>query len=417
MVCLGAVVFGWTQGAWGQAASSDIPLEIHGFLEAATASRITGDPTQADDLVLSEVRFRLDLSRYDDRSDMTFKGDFTADGISGEVDIDVRQASITLRLADWLDLRAGRQVLTWGTGDFVFLNDLFPKDFVSFFVGREDEFLKVPSNALRFTAYAGPLNFDIVWTPLFEPDRFITGERLSFFDPSTPGLVSAASMGEPLRSVRPARELGNGELAGRLFRTIDGYELSLYGYVGYTKQPLAFDPTADMAVHSRLGVYGASARGSLLGGITYLEGAYYDSVDDVGTDSNVPNSQIRALAGHERELIANLTLGAQYYVEWTLDHDELLANSDTPEFEPSEVRHTVTTRLTYRLRQETLTLSLFGFVSPNDGDAHLRPLLDYSWSDAVSLAVGANIMLGDDPTFFGQLENNSNAYFRLRYSF
>ena len=30
---------------------------------------------------------------------------------------------------------------------------------------------------------------------------------------------------------------------------------------------------------------------------------------------------------------------------------------------------------------------------------------------------GANILFGPDPTFFGQLENNSNAFFRVRYSF
>lgn len=406
-----------TPGTARAQGAGEFPVEIHGLLEVATGSRITDDPLQPDDFVLSEVRFRLDVSHYGDRSDLTFKGDFTADGVTGEVDLDIRQASITLQLAEWLDLRAGRQVLTWGTGDFVFLNDLFPKDFVSFFIGRDDEFLKAPSNALKFTAYSGTVNFDLVWTPMFEPDRFITGQRLSFFDPSAPGLVSATSMGQPLQSRLPRRELSNGEVAGRLFRTIGGYELSLYGYLGSTKQPLAFDPVANLATHSELGVYGGSVRGNLAGGIANLEGAYYDSDDDDGTNPNIPNSQIRVLAGYERELVANVTAGAQYYLEWTQDYDDLIANASTPQFEPSEFRHTITMRLTHRLRQETLTLSLFGFFSPNDGDAHLRPSFNYKWSDAVTIAAGANIMLGDDATFFGQLENNSNAYLRIRYSY
>ena len=95
--------------------------------------------------------------------------------------MDVRQAVIILRASDWLDVRAGRQVLTWGTGDLLFLNDLFPKDFVSFFVGRDDEYLKAPANALRLTFYSSLVNLDLVATPVFEPDRSITGERLSFF--------------------------------------------------------------------------------------------------------------------------------------------------------------------------------------------------------------------------------------------
>jgi hypothetical protein len=74
-------------------------------------------------------------------------------------------------------------------------------------------------------------------------------------------------------------------------------------------------------------------------------------------------------------------------------------------------------RLTYRLRRETLIPSIFVFVSPDDGDAHLRPSIAYKWSDTVAVTAGANVMLGDDDTFFGQLENNTNAYLRVRYSF
>lgn len=417
IVCVLATSFWSVPNALAQEGWDERVVEIHGFVEAATAGRVTSDRTQLDRLILGEVRFRLDLSHYGDRFELVFKGDLTADGVSREMDIDIRQAAITLHPTEWLDLRAGRQVLTWGTGDLVFLNDLFPKDFVSFFIGREDEFLKAPSNALKFSVYAGPINLDVVWTPIFEPDRFITGERLSFFDPSTSGFVSATSMGQPLESFLPPKKFSNGELAGRIFRTLSGYELSLYGYVGFTKQPLAFDLAADMATHSGLGVYGASARGTWLGGVANLEGAYYDSADDEGTDSNVPHSQFRGLAGYERELIANLTMGLQYYLEWTQDYDELVANSATPQFEPDEIRHTVTTRFTYRLRQETLMLTLFGFFSPSDEDGHLRPSLTYKRSDAVTLTAGANIMFGDDVAFSGQLKDNSNAYLRLRYSF
>lgn len=110
-------------------------------------------------------------------------------------------------------------------------------------------------------------------------------------------------------------------------------------------------------------------------------------------------------------------MGLQYYLEWTQDYDELVANSATPQFEPDEIRHTVTTRFTYRLRQETLMVTLFGFFSPSDEDGHLRPSLTYKRSDAVTLTAGANIMFGDDVAFSGQLKDNSNAYRRLRYSF
>ena len=100
-----------------------------------------------------------------------------------------------------------------------------------------------------------------------------------------------------------------------------------------------------------------------------------------------------------------------------MDHDRLLAASSSPAFEPSGTRHLLTTRLTYRLLQQTLTASLFAFVSPNDEDAYLRPSLSYSWSDALTVALGGNVMVGGDATFFGQLERGSNVYLRGRYSF
>jgi hypothetical protein len=392
-------------------------VELHGFVDFGAGARVVDDPLQPDDLLLSEARFQLDLAHYGERAELALKTDFTWDGVADRADVDVRQATIDLRAWDWLDVRAGRQVLTWGTGDLVFLNDLFPKDFVSFFIGRDDEYLKAPANALRLTFYTPLVNLDVVATPVFEPDRSITGERISFFDPGSGQLVSAYSAPDMPEPERPARTLRNGELAARLFRTVAGYELALYGYAGFTKQPTARDEPDGPPRHSRLGVYGASARGTLLGGIGYVETAYYDGADDVGDSPFVLNSQWRGLAGYERELLPDFTGGFQYYVEHVLDYDRLVAGSPAPDFEPSKTRHVVTTRLTYRLLQQTLTASLFGFVSPNDGDVHLRPGVSYDWSDALRLTAGANVMLGDDPTFFGQLEPATNVYLRARYSF
>jgi hypothetical protein len=417
----------WCGIAWGQTSDDDwgddwddessSPVEIHGFAEAAVSGRFAGP----HELVANEARFRLDLAHYGDKAEFYFKGDFLSDELTGEanvVSVDVRQAVIAIRASSWLDLRAGKQVLTWGTGDLVFLNDLFPKDFVSFFIGRDDEYLKAPSNSIKWTFYTRLFDTDIVWTPVFSSDRYITGERLSFFNPMTSEIVRESTMGRPLEAPKPRQKFDNGEVAVRLFRNVGGYEIALYGYAGFTKQPLAFDPAGATPEHSPLSVYGASVRFNLLGGIANLEGAYYDSRRDRnGYDPYVPNSQTRGLAGYDRELFPNFTTGIQYYAEWTADYEELTTNSPDVRNEPEEIRHLVTTRLTYRLFRETLTLSTFTFYSPSDQDGHVRPVVSYKWSDAVTIAAGVNAMFGDDNSFFGQLENNSNVYLRLRYSF
>jgi hypothetical protein len=404
---------GWGEDDWDD--GGPLPVELHGFVEAGVASRVVQDDAQPDDDVMNEARFRLALDHFTDRAELSFEGDAVADAVTRRIDLDVRQALVTLQPGSTLALRLGRQVMTWGTGDLVFLNDLFPKDFVAFFIGRDDEFLKVPANAVRATFYHDAANVDAVWLPRFTPDRYLTGERLSFFAPSLGRRVGMELVEAPVEAALPDATLDNGELALRVYRTLGGYEFAIYGYAGFTKQPAAFDPVAGAPTFAPLNVIGASLRGALAGGISHAEFAYRDARD--GDDPFVPNSQLRALVGHEREIATNLTLGLQYYLEHTLGHGALLANSPAPRFEPEETRHVVTSRWTYRLWQQTLTLSLFTFWSPNEGDGYLRPVVQRQWSDAVAFALGGNIFFGEAETFFGQFADNTNIYARVRYSF
>ena len=67
---------------------------------------------------------------------------------------------------------------------------------------------------------------------------------------------------------------------------------------------------------------------------------------------------------------------------------------------------------------DNLELSLFVFFSPDELDTYIRPRITYKIIEPLALVVGANVMLGrDDYTFFGQLQENTNVYARLRYSF
>jgi hypothetical protein len=101
-----------------------------------------------------------------------------------------------------------------------------------------------------------------------------------------------------------------------------------------------------------------------------------------------------------------------------MDHDELLANSLAPPFEPDEVRHLLTNRLTYRAGRDKHTWSLFTFYSPSDRDIYARPVYAYRHSDQWSVTAGANLFAGNNEhTFFGQLQDASSAYVRIRFNY
>jgi len=402
---------GW-EDEWGEEPSG---LQWTGFLEGAFGRRLQSDPQVGRSRTLGDLRLRLETAWSNDRLNAGFKGDVWYDAVPEEFDAEVRDLTVAFSPTGNLDMNLGRQVLTWGTGDLLFLNDLFPKDWVSFFAGRDTEYLKAPSNTVRSTWYTERLNVDFAWTPVFEPDNFLTGERFSFFSPLAGSIVAPRP---PLHAVEPDKSFSNGEFALRLFRTVNGNEYAAYGYHGFFKQPTAL--TANFqSTFAPLSALGASLRRPLLSGLFNTEVSYYASRDDRGgTDPAVPNDQLRFLLGYEWEAVTHLTVALQYYLEWTLDHDQLLANSPAPGFEPDEYRHVVTNRLTWRLQQDKLSLSLFTFYSPSDDDFYLRPSIAYRYSDQWSVSGGANLFGGDAPhTFFNQFSDNGNAYVRIRYSY
>lgn len=390
-------------------------LTFSGFAEIAYGRKLEADPNFSTRRSLGDLRARLETEWSNDALLLTVKGEALYDDYDAESDIDFRELSLQASPTSSVDLKIGRQVLTWGTGDLLFLNDLFPKSWVSFFSGRDDEYLKAPSDAVRMTWFTEHVNLDAVWSPRFEPDEYLTGERFSFFSPLAGAIVAPRP---PLSAARPGRSFDNGELALRLFKTAGSTEYAAYFYRGFYKRPLGLNADFE-PIFPRLSVYGASMRRPLAKGLFNAEFAYHKSRgDSSGTNPLIPNDQLRVLLGYEFEARPRLTVGLQYYLEQTRDYGALIASSLAPSFEPDRQRHVLTNRLTYRTSQDMLTLSLFTFFSPSDNDYFLRPSISFRQSDRWTFTGGANLFGGEHShTFFGQLEDDTNVYFRARFNF
>lgn len=399
-------------------------IDLHGFVEARGGLRTRSDPHEPD-TALAEIRFQVEAEEMYQGAVFHGKVDFLYDTVvpSQAVDLDlgygwfdVRAASVLLRPTEYLDVQGGRQILTWGVGDLIFINDLFPKDWNSFFLGRDAEYLKAPSDALKAAFYADWANLDIVYTPAFDSDRYIDGRMISYYNDQT---MAVAGRNAVVNPEERNRWFEDDELALRIYQNIDAYELALYGYVGYWKSPNGFDPVSGRATFPRLSVYGASARGPVLEGIGSLEMGFYDSRDDRdGNDRNVRNSETRFLVGYEQELAKNLTGGVQYYLEYMSDHDEYEESLPSGFPGRDEVRHVLTLRLTRLLMNQNLELSFFGYYSPSDEDAYVRPSVHYKVDDHWSVSTGAGVFFGrQDHTFYAQFENNSNIWAAVRYAY
>lgn len=399
---------------------------LSGFAEGLWTGGIDDRNITGRDYMVAETRLQLRLESYGESAEAFAKLDFVQDGFdSTSYDWELREAYLKFRLPIGIDFKIGRQILTWGTGDLLFINDVFAKDYLSFFIGRQDQYLKAPQTALRAEWYNRVGSFAIAIIPDFERNILPTGDRISFYNPLSMGIVGSDGYMSP---VEPDNNFDNTEIAFRYARQIAGFSFAGYAYRGFYKEPRGYNPVDQFIYYPRLNVYGASLMGQVAGGIVWLEGGYYDSREDPdGTVYFIENSSMKGFVGFEKELLTDFTANLQFQVEQMVDYesyvnsqDLLIAQSMLPSNVPlnDEQKTLVTSRLRKQLYSQTVTLSLFGFYSPSDDDSYLRFSTEYKYSDELSLMVGGNIFDGSQLyTAFGQFDLNDNVYLKVNYGF
>jgi len=400
-------------------------MEVHGFSEGRIGMRTRNDPYE-DQPSLEEFRVQFNVTDYLEELTFQFRGDLLYDGqandlekvdlLTGDGFFDLRELNVLFTPVDWADVKLGRQILTWGTGDLLFINDMFPKDWISFFLGRDEEYLKAPSDALFISFFPSFGNIDLAYMPHFCADRYIGGRRVSYWNP----LLQHIAGQNAVADVNERNDwFSEDELAIRFYRDINGYETALYFYSGYWKSPVGYDPASMNSFSPALNVYGASVRGMLGKNIVNAEVGYYDSRKDRnGNNPFIPNSEVRFLVGCEREVARDFTAAVQYYLEYMLDFDDYLVSLQTTDTARDEARHVLTLRLTRMLMDQNLILGLFIYYSPSDSDAYLRPIVTYKLDDHWMLTANGNFFFGEeDYTFFGQFRRNNNINFGIRYSY
>jgi hypothetical protein len=404
--------------------SSQADVKLDGFMQGLVGGRLDNKNPTSSEQTVSESRLQLRLEQVNDKSEFFGRIDFTYDGLTaGNYVWELREGYLKTRLGNHIDLKLGRQILTWGTGDLIFINDVFAKDYRSFFVGRDDQYLKAPQNAVRLEYYGGIGSLALVWTPRFEPNRIPDGRTLSYFSPFT-GQIVGTAMSEQyyFEPPLPEAKFKNGEIAARYSRQIGSFNSALYFYKGFYKNPNGAVMTEDgpIPLFPKLNVYGASLRGTMAGGIVWIEGGYFDSrQDQCGHDPLMPNSSTSGLLGFERQIATNLTANVQWQVDIMSHYERYKAQQIAMNgYVRDETYHLLTSRLTKLLHSELISLSAFVFYSPSDEDIYARLIGEYKYTDQVTFTIGGNIFDGKYvATSFGQFQRNDNVYMKVTYNY
>jgi hypothetical protein len=421
-------VLGLCSAERGARAQDNESYALHGFVLVDAAFRVSGqNPPGLGDVAFAEERARLEatLEAADVDAAARFKLDASNDALVNRTEVQLREAYIDYRTGPF-DFRLGRQILSWGVGDLQFINDVFPKDYAAFFLGRPIEYLKVPNDALRTTLTVEPVAVDFVAIPFLAPDGVPGRDRFVYgFDPlADPSAADPSGMGVAQRSQVPESSWKNTEFAARLRASLGETDLALYAYRGFFHSPSfvpddPLAPTAVTALFPALDVYGASLQRNLLGGVFSAEAGYYHSRDNAGSNNPLlPTSRAKWLVGYQSEVATDLTLGAQYIGQWMHRHSAY--RESLPPGAPllDAYVQTVTVRVTLYLFHQTLRLSAFAFAGITERDLLAIPEAEYKVSDRLALVAGSNLFAGEEAhTTFGIFRANSNIYTWARFSF
>lgn len=324
------------------------------------------------------------------------------------------------------DLRIGKQQIVWGKADGVFITDIVsPLNLTEFLLPDFDE-IRTGVIATKLNYYMGNSTLEAIWIPQFTPTTSPDANSIWYIQPDFP----APTTFDWSRSIiNPSLE--NSELFLKWSAMTSKLDFELMG--GYTwddiptmhvQKQFGMDSTTmppsptltGLTItpqYHRLTVAGGSFSTEIKGVIFRGEGAFYSgkyfqTEDPLATDALVQKDYLNYVAGIDFN-IGNVKLSTQFIQKYILDHNTFMSEN--------EFQNTATIMARYDMMRETLHLELFSYIGLSENDALIRPKITYDFDDSFSLLLGANVFLGDEDGRFGQYQDNSMVYAKVKYNF
>lgn len=324
------------------------------------------------------------------------------------------------------DLRVGKQQIVWGKADGVFITDIVsPLNLSEFLLPDFDE-IRMGVIATKLDYYIGNSTIEAIWIPLFTPNILPDANSIWYVQPDFP----APATFDWSQSAIPA-SLENSELFLKWSAMTSKVDFEIMGAYTWDDNPSmhvqkefeidssSMPPSPVLKElfitpkYHRLYVAGASMSTEIKGVILRGEGAYYhdkyfQTEDPMATDALIQKDYLNYVIGIDFNIGA-VKLSTQFIQKYIMDHQELMVEN--------EFRNTATLMARYDMLRESLHLELFSYIGLSDQDALIRPKITYDYDDSFSILLGANIFVGETDGQFGQYQDNSMVYVKIKYSF
>jgi len=288
----------------------------------------------------------------------------------------IREAYAYWGNPNW-DIRAGRQIITWGVADGLRVTDLIsPMDYTEFLAQDYDD-IRIPVGALRVRYLHNNWALEAVAVPVAEFFKLPT-------DPANPWCV-----GNLPPEVKPEPVLRNMEYGGRFSCFLGGIDFSLMTLRTWSKMP---ELTGDHLGYHRMTVIGGDI--SVPIGNFVLRGEIADNINDNG------EHQLNALAGLDWYPGADWNFSVQYNQTTGNGQNQSLA----------------TIRASKALLNNSLTISTFAYADILDLGIFNRLSADWAFTDQIHVILGYDYFYAEGG-MFAIYAHNSEAWLKLKYCF
>lgn len=317
----------------------------------------------------------------------------------------VREAFIDWAPASALNIKLGRQVLTWGVSDYLYVNDIFPKNYDAFFTGAGFDRIKEPVDAASVIGHAGGVDLEMV---ISKSKADISPSALRF---------TALKMSTRAISVEDADD--RADVAAKLSTNVGGWDMAAYAASFRARDQRYFMDAIGLRYdRPRTHHLGVSFTGNFATGLAWAEAALRDTSQEQNSvvSRHFIGSAAKFIAGYSREIGADLTALAQMQIEAPLEHADY-ADSLATEVRPlKRVASTLHLQLQAHWLNQTLSAGTQLFAG-NEHDTHLNPFMRWSPADGWVIEGGVNLFNGKSYTRYGAFKDDSNAYTLVRHSF
>lgn len=389
------------------AQSSDWSVGVKGFVDTYHAMR-TESP---NDMMASRSRVRGELMMKYNKVGTFASANLIHNAIVGaKTGLHIRECFVTYADDNW-DIRAGRQIITWGVADALRLTDIIsPMEYTEFLADDYDD-IRVPVNGLRARYSRSSWSAEVVALPISSFYILPTDDdnpwSINLPDATLPYIINTGN--------EPQKRIVNGEIGGRLMFFMSGIDFSFSALRTWNKMPVfttnvVNDTLSALGHYKRLTMLGADISVPISKIVLRAEVAEY--LDEAqtpvfGTDVQCANS-LNALIGIDYYAGNDWSLSAQYAHKSIASHSALISTYKNS--------GTATVRIAKELLNNTLTVQTFAYIDVTCGGIYNRLSADYAVTDQLHCIVGYDLFSADKG-MFAMYADNSEVWLRVKYNF